>query len=103
MTLRITGNIGSRSSHAIGSWIIIVKYKLSKSKLAAKSVGLYTNVDCVHSGFDLGNMTLIQGHDKPSTQRQQLLGVLSRSKLVVKSAGPTQNLTVCTVTLTLEI
>ena len=80
-----------------------MKYKLSKSKLAAKSVGLYTNVDCVHSGFDLGNMTLIQGHDKPSTQRQQLLGVLSRSKLVVKSAGPTQNLTVCTVTLTLEI
>ena len=33
-------------------------------------------------------MTLIQGHGIPSTQRQQLLGVLSRSELVVKSAGP---------------
>ena len=58
----------------------------------------------VHCDFDLGDMTLGQGHDKPLDHRQRLYEILSRSNKAMRSYGPDMDFRyVCTVTLTLEI
>ena len=59
---------------------------------------------CVHCGYNLGDMTLGQGHDTPLGHGQQLCEVLSRSNLAVSSYGQDMDFRYkCTVTLTMEI
>ena len=49
-------------------------------------------------------MILGQGHDTPLGHGQQMLGILSRSNLAVRSNGPDRDFGyVCTLTLTFEI
>ena len=42
---------------------------------------------CVHSDLDLGDMTLVWGHDTPLGHVQQLCKILSRSDMGVKGYG----------------
>ena len=58
---------------------------------------------CVHSRFDLGEMTSIQGHDTPLGHGQQLC-IISRSNMTVSNHGMATDLGyVCTVTLAFDI
>ena len=59
---------------------------------------------CVYYDLDISNMTLGQRNDTPLGHGQQLLEILSRYNLAVRSYGlDTDFRYVCTVTLTLEI
>ena len=41
-----------------------------------------------HCDLDLGDMTLVQGHDTPLGHGQQLCEILSKSNTAVRSYGP---------------
>ena len=43
---------------------------------------------CVHCDFNLGDLTLGNGHDTPFGHGQQLCKILSISNMAVKSYGP---------------
>ena len=62
---------------------------------------------CVHCNLDLGDMTLVQGHDTPlawTVSDGQLCETLSRSNMAVRSFGPDMDIGyACTATLTLKI
>ena len=59
---------------------------------------------CEHCDHDLGDMTLVQGHDTPYGHGQQFYEILSRSNLAMRSYSPDTSFGyVCTVALTSEI
>ena len=59
---------------------------------------------CVHCNLDFGVMALGQGHYTPLSHGQQILEILSRSNMAVRSYGPDVDFRYeCTMILTLEI
>ena len=97
-------DLGSRSWHTLGSWIISV-WNIIKIQLCSKEIWPRHRFSVnLHGDLDLGDMILDQGHETPLGHWQQLYEILSRSDLSVKSNGPDTDFGyVCTVILTLEI
>ena len=97
-------DLGSRSWHYLGSWTSIV-WNIIQIQFGSEELWPgHGFTEYVHSGLDLGDMTLGQGHNTPLGHGQQLCEILSRSNLAVRSYGlDTDFQYVCTVTLTLEI
>ena len=98
-------DLGSRSWQTLGSWTTIV-WNIIQIKFRSEELwpghGFWV---CVHCGIDLGDLTLVQGHDTPLGHGQQLCEILSRSNLALswRSYGSDTDFGyACTVTLTLD-
>ena len=67
-----------------------LKYLISRSNMAVRSYGLDTDFRnrYVCTDLDLGDMTLVQGHDTTLGHGQQLREILSKSGKGVRSCGP---------------
>ena len=61
---------------------------LSRSNSAVITYGRTRFWVCVHCAHDLGDMTLIQGHDIPLGHGQKICEILSWYNLAIRSYGP---------------
>ena len=71
--------LGSRSWQILGSWATIA-YNIIQIQHDSKALWLEHGFGapvCMHCDLDLGNMTLIQGHDTPFVHGHQLCKVLT--------------------------
>ena len=72
--------------------------------MAVRSNGLDVDFGCMHTDLDLGDMTLIQGHDTPLGRGQQKSKILSRSNMAVGNYSLNTDFgSVCTLVLLLFV
>ena len=88
-------DLGSRSWHTLGSWIIIAWNDIKIQHISEELWPGHRFEVCVYCDLDLGDMTLGQGHDTPFGRGQQLCEI-SRSNLAVRSyMARTQIFNIC--------